>query len=312
MDYSTERLISGAKLRTMAPDNQFRFTDAEYLHLIDDELQTRLVSLIMSVRENYYLKNSSYTIQVTDVSGFGDDNFGLLPFGSPTPISTSDLLERAIGLITKDIWWMDLNGNVLGPVSQLTFKDISSTDPVSGYYFESSKIIFYPAQNFNNQNIKVHWFRKPSTLTATENCTRVVFVNTNNSTIQVDAVPTGWAIGTMIDILKGKQGFDSILDSVMITGIAGTVLTLDNISDTITTGDYVCPEGYSCVAQIPVNAYPLLEQLGAIKILESLKDTVGMQNAMVQYERLEQGFKGIISNRSQSNLRKVVGRGIWR
>lgn len=312
MDYSTERLISGAKLRTMAPDNQFRFTDAEYLRLMDDEMQTRLIPLIMSVRENYYLKNSSYTIQVTDVAGFGDDEFGLLPFGSPTPISTSDLLERAIGLITKDIWWMDLNGNVLGQVPQLTFKDISSTDPVSGYYFESSKIIFYPAQNFNNQNIKVHWFRKPNTLTASENCARVVFVNTTNSTIQVDAVPTGWGIGTMVDILKGKQGFDSILDSVMITGIAGTVLTLDDISETITTGDYVCPEGYACVAQIPVNAYPLLEQLGAIKILESLKDSQGMQNAMVQYDRLEQGFKGIISNRSQSNLRKVVGRGIWR
>lgn len=312
MDYSTERLISGAKLRTMAPDNQFRFTDAEYLRLMDDELQTVLVPLIMSVRENYYLKNSSYTIQVTSVAGFGEDEFGLLPFGSPTPISTSDLLERAIGLITKDIWWMDQGGNVLGQVPQLSFKDISSTDPVSGYYFESSKIIFYPAQNFNNQPIKVHWFRKPNTLTASENCARVVFVNTGNSTIQVDAVPAGWAIGTKIDILRGKQGFDSILDSVMITGVSGTVLTLDAISDVITSGDYVCPEGYACVAQIPVNAYPLLEQLGAIKILESLGDSVGMKNAMAQYERLQQGFTGVISNRSQSNLRKVVGRGIWK
>lgn len=312
MDYSTERLISGAKLRTMAPSNQFRFTDEEYLRLMDDELQTRLVPLIMSVRENYYLKNSSYTIQTVNVEGFGNDEFGLLPFGSPTPISTSDLLERAIGLITKDIWWMDGNGNVLGQIPQLSFKDISSTDPVSGYYFESSKIIFYPAQNFNNQNIKVHWFRKPNTLCLSELCARVVFVNSTNSTIQVDAVPTGWVIGTKIDILKGKQGFDSILDSVMITGITGNVLTIDNISDIITSGDYVCPEGYACVAQIPVNAYPLLEQLGAIKILESLKDTAGMQNAAVQYQKLEDGFKGVISNRSQSNLRKVVGRGIWR
>jgi hypothetical protein len=296
----------------MAPDNQFRFTDAEYLRLIDDEMQTRLVPLIMSVRENYYLKNSRYLIQVSDVLGFGEDNFGLFPFGSPTPISTSDLLERAIGLITKDIWYTDTNGKVQGQIPQLSFRDITSTDPVQGYYFESSKIVFHPVENFNNQNIRVHYFRKPNELCTSAECARVVFVNTGTSSIQVDAVPAGWGIGTMIDILRGKQGFDSILDSVMITGISGTDLTLDEISDTMTSGDYVTPEGKSCVAQIPVNAYPLLEQLGAIKILESMKDTAGLKNAYQQYTLLEQGFKGIISNRSQNNLKKIVGRGIWR
>lgn len=312
MDYSTERLIRGAKLRTMAPDNQFRFTDAEYLKLIDDELQTRLVPLIMSVRENYYLVNKRYTIQVTDVLGFGDDNFGLLPFGSPIPISTSDLLERAIGLITKDIWSVNSQGTFQQGIAQLSFQDIKNSAIANGYYFENSKIVFYPAQAFNNQQIRVFFFRKPNQLVPSTDCARIVFSNPTNSTIQVDTMPSSWVIGTRLDILRGKQGFDSVIDSVTITGFVGSDIYLTEVPEGINSGDLVCPEGQACVAQIPVNAYPLLEQLGAIKILESLKDTVGMKNAMAQYERLEQGFTGVISNRSQSNLKKASGFGIWK
>lgn len=312
LNYSSESLVNGAKLRTMAPSNQFRFDDSEYLKLISDELITVITPLMLRVRESYFQKMRDFTILSTTVDGFGNDQFGLLPFGSPTPISTADLMERTIGLIVKDIWYIDTNGNVLGECPQLSFADIKSLDPVQGFYFQDSSIIFYPAQNFLNQKVRITYFRQPNRLVASSECAKVVFKNMTNSTVQVDVVPTGWGIGTKIDILRGKQGFDSILDSVMITGITGNELQLSSISDVITKGDYVVPEGGACVAQIPTNAYPLLEQRGAIKILESMKDESGVRLAEAEYQKMEALFMGVIANRAQNNLKKIVGRGIWR
>ncbi len=312
MDYSTETLLAGAKLRTMAPANQFRFDDSDYLNLMSDDLNSILVPLIMSARENYYLTSRDYLIETSTVNGFGNDPFGLTPFGSSTPISTSDLLERAVGMITKDIWLIDSNGVVLAQVPQLSFKDITSTVGCAGYYFENSRIVFHPVETFNNKNIRVFTFRQPNKLIASSSCAKISFVNTGTSEIQVDVVPTGWVIGTKLDILRGKQGFDSILDSVSISGITGNRLQLDSISPLITSNDLAVPEGYACVAQIPTNAYPLLEQRGAIKILEAMKDSEGVRNAMMQYQVLESAFKGVIANRSQSNLKNITGYGIWR
>lgn len=312
VDYSTEAIIAGAKLRTMAPSNQFRFDDTDYLSLINDELMSRLVPLIMSVRESYYLESGDYTIQTVNVDGFGEDNFGIFPFGSPLPVTTMDLLQRSVGLTIKDIWRIDNNGIVLGQVPQLSFPDIRSTENAPGFYFKNSKILFHPLTSFNNVNVRIFTFRQPNKLVPSSQCAKVIFNNTVEEKIQVDAVPSGWVIGTKLDILKGTQGFDSILDSVSIGGIDGTNIYLSETSSEIGKNDIVCPEFCASIAQIPVNAYPLLMQLGAMKILESMKDSEGLKNAYAQYQLLEQSFKGVVSNRAQSNLKSMVGRGLWR
>lgn len=313
LGYSTEDILAGAKLRTMAPDNQFQLDDTQYLSLIDDELQSTIVPLMMQARENFFLQNKMYTITDATVLGFGLDNFGLMPFGSPTTVTASSVMSRAQGTTIKDIWYVDSNGKTLQRIPQLSFGDLTNTDNnCAGFYFESSKIVFHPIEQFVNKNIRIFLFRKPSKLIPSVQCATIVFKNTTNLTIQVDAVPAGWVIGTRLDILSGQQAFDSISDGVVIGSITGNVIELDTVSDAITSGDIVAPEYYAPVAQIPMNGYPLLMQAGAIKILETMKDTEGLKNAYVAMDRLITGFKSTISNRAQSNLRKLVGYGIWR
>lgn len=313
LDYSSEAILAGAKLRTMAPSNQFEFNDEEYLSLIDDELQTTITAALMSVRQNYLLKHKYFTIKTNEeVLGFGLDNFGLLPFGSPIPITTADLLERCIDMVIKDIWYVDSNNKVLGQVPQISFAEITNYNQTQGFYFEDSSIVFHPINQFNNQNIKLSYFRKPGKLVKSDLCAKIIFSNVDNKTIQVDAVPTGWQIGTTLDIMRGKQAFDSIVDSVKIGSISGTVIELNVVPANLNRGDIVAPEGCAPVAQIPVNIYPLLMQRGAVKILESMKDTKGQAAAEKAYDRLENKTLGIISTRAQSNLKKLVGFGIWR
>lgn len=315
MLFSAESILKGAKARTLLPTNQFQLEDSEYLELIDDDLQTVIVPLLMSLRQNYFLTHKDYTIKTDEsVAGFGDDEFGLFPFGSPIPVSTQDLLERTVGLVVKDIWYMDTNNKVLGECPQITFGDIKNYNNFAqGWYFENSKIVFHPIQNFNNQNIRIFSFRKPGTLIDSSKAASIVFSNPTTMEIQVDVVPDGWGIGTKLDIIRGKQGFDSVVDNIMIVSpIVANRFQVTQLPSNLNNGDIVTPAGYAPVAQIPLNAIPLLKQRGAIKILETTKDTKGLAVAMKLYDDLEKKFKGANSNRAQSNLPKMIGYGIWR
>jgi len=313
LDYSTERILKGAKLRTMAPANQFKLNDDEYLTLINDELQTNLVPMILSVREDFFLQDVTYNLTYDSGAGFGLTYFGLSPFGDPISITTSDLLQRAIGTVIKDIWIVDNNLKFQWGVVPISFQDIKGNPNVVGYYFKGTEIVFHRPENFNNKIARIHWFRKPNELVFSDLCTTVLYQNTTDSTITLNSLPAGWGIGTKIDLLTKTQAFDSIVDSVTITDLpGGNVIEVSQVPESLDEGDYVVPEGYACVAQIPLNAVPVLEQLGAIKILESMRDEKGLANALVQLERLKSNFLSVISNRSKSNVKSLGGYGLWK
>lgn len=314
-DGNVSNLIDSLKRRASIPTRQNLFDDNDFLAFLSEEIQTEILPTIIRAREDFYLTYRDFTVvPLTSTSpGFGLDEFGLLPFGGSIPVTWGQILNRSIGTRIKDLHLIDQNGNSTGHIPRITLEDISSGAGVSGFYYQGNTIVFFPAGNYEGKFVRVWYYRMPNRLTSSSKCAKVQFINTTNSTITIDAIPdASWNVNFSLDIIQGYQGFESVLDGALITNITGNVLELSSISEGISAGDWVCPSGYACVAQIPEVSYPLLSQLGSIKFLEAFGRQAEMQAAQAKYAEMKNQFVNMLQPRVELAKKKIkTNNGMW-
>ncbi len=56
MDFTSTGLIAQIKRRALIPTSQNLFSNSDFIDMLNEELQNRIVTYIMSVREDYLLK----------------------------------------------------------------------------------------------------------------------------------------------------------------------------------------------------------------------------------------------------------------
>lgn len=318
MTGTSKEIIKSVKLRGSIPDSQDFFDEDDFLLLLSEEMQTRLVPRIIQAREDFFLEFFDFKI-VRDQSqqglGFGLEPFGLTPFGgSGTTVSTSRLMSRSLSGRIKDIHELASNGKVVRRIPRVDFDSIVSWQDFNGFYFKNDNIIFHPENYFANRTVRIYFYRKPNTLVSETKCTKIQFLNATDRKITVQNIPDSstWKIGSKLDIIQSSVPYTPVLDSVTILDIQGAVLTLDNWVPNITTGDYVSLAGEACVAQIPAVAYPLLSELGNIKFKQSFGNQSELQDTKMAYAELENLFVNFIQPRAEKPSRKLTSfRGIW-
>ena len=313
IDYTVDALVRSLKIKGSIPTKQNLFSLDDFYILLTEEMIVELVPLIMSVKEDYFISQRDVTIiDERDVLGFGEDNFGQFPFGSPIPEKTSDIMHRAIGGKIKDIHLLDANGRVAGDVARITYDDLSSRVGVSGFFFRGGDIVFYPAESFVGRNVRFYFYRRPNSLVSKSKCGSVIYSNTTDNTVEVQSLGSDFVVGMKVDIVRGVPGFDSVVDDALITDITGNVIELDKSPVQVIRGDWVCPAGCAPVAQIPYEAHPLLSQLGNIKALEANGDLNQIRVAQEKYDRQVPRLMKTITPRADNALKIAVSRnGIW-
>src|SRR5688500_16338008 len=121
--YTSDELIAQVKRRGMIPSSENTLTTTDYLSFINDEIQTFIVPLLMSVREEFFVANSTSTI----VSGTAN-----------YPIPT-----RAIGAKLRNV--LMLNGSVYEPLERLeperVARDGTTSGTPEGYYLEGNDVV---------------------------------------------------------------------------------------------------------------------------------------------------------------------------
>jgi hypothetical protein len=315
-DGNVSNLIASLKRRASIPTRQNLFDDDDFLAFLTEELQTEILPTIIRAREDHYLTYRDFTVIPSTVAnplGFGLDEFGLLPFGGTIPITWGQLLQRSIGTRIKDIHLINSEGTTTGHIPRITLEDISSGAGVNGFYYQGNNVVFYPAGNYAGKFIRVWYYRMPNRLVQSSNCAKVLFVNYTTKEITVDNLPNAaWTLNFQLDIIQSYPGYESILDGATVLNQVGTVLTLDNISSSISAGDWVSAAGDACVAQIPEPAYPLLSQLGSIKFLEAFGRQVEMQAAQAKYAEMKNQFMNMLQPRVELAKKKLkTNNGLW-
>lgn len=289
--YNTERLIQLIKLACAVPTSQLTYTDEDWANLSTRALQTLVVPLIMSTREDYF-------VDFVDVSSPAD---GVIPFP-----------EAAVGSKLRNVCYLSQESPlVLVNLPRIDLDVVAGVGfynqaTLAGFYVQGENLILYPNTSVpTNTTIRLYYYRRTLELADPDNYGQVVLVDPNTNTIVLDNVPTDWAIGTELNALQSQPNFLVNNEAVVITAVSSPSILVDNVTD-VEVGDYLSIAGYSAVPQIPIEAINYLAQCVAVVALEGVGDRDGMRAAAEVAEQMRQSLLVMISQRVDGSVKKVI------
>ena len=275
---NTTDLLSKVKLKAALPEG--RFTDPEILELAYDALLAELVPLIVTMREEYFVKSETSTITAA------------------TPISS-----RALGLALREVK-MVVN-NRLVDLPRINLEDVTSMDVGTPefFYLENNSIVLYPPPNNSTDKIKQSFFFRPSKLVTIVETATITAINTATGVITA-TIPAAWTLANKFDLVSAQPGHDVISWNLVASSVNLTDVTIASVPVTMAVGDSICLAGESPYAQIPDEAFDLLSQLTLCDCLSEMGALTELQAAQAKVEKLKTSLASILSNRVQGAPKK--------
>lgn len=281
--YDTSYLIEQVKRRASIPTSQQLFTLDKLTIMLNDELQTRIVPFLMSMREEWYVINIDYTSD-------GNTTQYTIP---------SDAVGQKLRNVT--LWE---NGRMMMDVQRLDPDMLY--DAVFGFYVENNKIVFYPVAPSTNKIIRISYFKRSNELVQTNEAGQITVITGNDLTLGLTP-PTTFINGASVQVQSSKSPFPIILTTT-ITGVLGSVITLADTPTGVQEGDWLVLEGQSVFPNIPSELVPALTQAVAVKCLAALGDTEGMNIAQAEYQQIEFSARATLSPKIDGAPKKVFNR----
>lgn len=279
--YTTTDLISLIKLLGHVPQSNSTFTPAALLTLADLELRTSIAKQLKESNEGYFHFYIEYP----------QNSLGI--YAVP-----SDAIASAVYSVQIR------NGQAIWPVSNQEVSEMTTTTfPSVGnfsFYIQSNTIFVLPIQFAGV--LRVTYERRPSKLVPVTNCAQVSAIN--DQVVTVTSLPSGWVIGDTVDLQASQPQFD-FLGPVEITDINTLDITLDGDVSALSVGDYLCPEGQTCVPQVPVEFQQLLAQRVVCKIYELQGYLDKLKAAKAILKEMEDALTAIITPRTQSSPKVI-------
>ncbi len=271
--YNTTTLVSNVQLVGHIPLSNSTFNAPEIINLSNRELQTALISQILSIREGYYLTYHDFAMNSTG------------QFSIPS---------QAIGG-ALDAVQIFIDPSII-PVNRLEhaeqFSSVAPATTTYGYFIAGNTVNIMPNPTFGV--VRLWFMRRPNALVTTSSAGLITAISGND--ITVSSLPSSFLNGTSVNLCQDQPNFD-VLTETSITNIVGTVVTLDSISSDLALGDWLCLADQTPVPQIPVEFRPLLEQRVVVKIYELQGYLEKMKAAGEMLKRMEEDCFKLISPR---------------
>lgn len=296
-------LVDSVQRRILMPLSQNTLTEANIIELLDEEMRSTVIPLVLSAKEEFYVQNYDTT---------------------PTQgVYTYTIPERAAFATWRDVVWVDPNGNEIA-MTELAPEYTKITYPVGnlppmytfGFILVNDHIQLWPPNSTVpvQYQLRMKIKRQPNHLTDVANCAQVTAVNSGSSQVTLDGNgDTTWTTSTTFDAIPNSPQFTSLGDDLTISAInqatpTATVLTFDDYPTGIAVGDWICPARLSPIPQIPYDLFPLLAQRGVIKCLEALGDNQGLTVAERRYQDMAADFARTVSPRIEGTRKALVNR----
>jgi hypothetical protein len=291
LNYTVDELISDVRTTASIPEAQPRFSDDGLLKIMTRVLQSKIVPMMMAVREEYFVAFKDYEIVQGNVTGY------------KIPSDAVGMKARSVVLLNQS--------NTLN----MTNIPRLSLEQVSGYYYgqyvpfgfyvQNNNVILWPPNQTSPTNtLRIYYLSRTKNLVYSDEAGKVDAINSNIVTLE--SVPDTWAVGNIVNVIYGEPGFETVLSEAEILDITSLDVTLDTVTG-ITIGDWVALKGYSPIAQIPIEAQQLLVQATSLEILKSLGDNEGYQKLEIEYQRMSQYVMDVISPRVDGSPKKAIG-----
>jgi hypothetical protein len=240
-----ERVLREARV----PRGALYSTLDNLLPLLDQHLRTVIVPRLLDAGADYLAATATYDVTA-----------GKAVYRLPT---------RSLRLLEVSL--VDADGRPRAYFSRATSTQVTKfrsygrvrpSGPPEFWWFEASSVQVYPAPSATDgSTLVLRYARRPSRLVSPATVGTVSAVSTLGALTTLTYAPAS-VLGTptLLDIVKGSPGFESLGDEVEVTSTGTDTLTLDSaLGALVEVGDYLCTVGTSPVPQVPLDYLRALE-----------------------------------------------------
>jgi hypothetical protein len=285
--YTATQLLLSLKARGLIPTTDETFSATDFLRFVNEEVQTYIVPLLLSVREDYLVTYSD--LSVTS----GTDAY--------------DIPERAVASKLRGVFY--LSGSTYQPLPRIELEAAhleSVTGTPSAYYLRANKIVLVPSPS-GSSTLRLHYYQRPNRVVETSAVGEITAINTGTRVVTLSAsCPSTFATSVTFDLVKGKAGFDTLGKDLAVSAVGASSVTFTATLPTdLAVGDFVCLAQETPIPQIPVELHPLLSERVTTTVLKALGDS---KATYAVAEQMERKLIEVLSPRVEGSPRYVVNR----
>lgn len=287
-EWSTSGLVASISRNAFLPANQQTFSQADFIAILNEELQSRVIPFILALNENYFVTTVNIPVIATSVKAL---SVGTSPQGGSNV--AYQLPVDAIGKRLVNV------SAVLASGSSVTLPLVSEWQVGSpgaykfGCYIGGQNgdyLYLYPAQAFQNvPYISITYPQAPLALcddtagassgyvAGSASAAQITAINYTTGVLTLTAVPTIFTTGAGVNVVSGTPQFATeVVDSLAAT--SGSTVTLATPGLLTTTysqqaavvNDWIASAGYSPFLQVPAEIRNLAVQAAVVRCLQAL------------------------------------------
>lgn len=287
--YTTTELLADIKRTGHVASSQNTFGNSDLLRLADFELQTAILRMILSARENYYLTYNDYSI--------ASDYTYAIPL-------------RAIGGAVADV--QIVSGTTIFQVVRTEISEQFVTDASSsGSYSFYIKGNYLVLPGVTSGTVRVWYYTRPNTLVVSTAGCQITSIASNVLTFAASTIPSTVSTSTPCDLIKDQPGFECLTIDATPSAVTATDITFSagSVPTTLAVGDWVCLAGQTVVPQIPVEFLPILVQRVVVKYYEIQGYLDKMKAAQEKLKEMSADVLAIINPRVSGAPKRIVASG---
>lgn len=292
----TSDLSTSIQRRSAVPSAQITFSSTDFYALMDEEIESKLIPLILRNLEEFYAYDFKYSI----TAGQGS-------YSIPT---------RAIAGKLRDVQIISsTDADSIYPLARLDVSDLyastSSNSKVlikkNGFYLKGNNVVMYPTPTVTQNYLNLEHYIRPNLCVDPSVCGLISSINAGTNQITVVALPSNITTATPVDFVRVNSGFECTAIDQIITAVSTNTITLSaTLPTSLAVGDYVCQAKQSCVVQVPQELLPLLSQYVVVRVLAAQGDGQALQAAISELTKLEENAMLLISPRVDGKPKRAT------
>ncbi len=298
MAWLTSDLLADVRRRAMLPNTStLGLVDADILEHANNEMASRMVPLVTSVNEEFYVQ----TVDITLIAGKG----------------AYRIPNRSAGGKLRDVTYI-MGSSVLNLAriepEMLTQFVVSASGTPSCFYMEAGTVNLIPAPA-GGGTLRMKYFVRPGRFTNTATDFGII-TNTISSSTTTAALAFSGSLGLLeadLDVIAYRPPFEYLCIAALAFSPGAGLYTLTkpqneaSLSLNIAAGDYLCKPDKSPIIQLPVELQSLLVQRTVCAIMETFNYGERLAAAEATYARMEEAALKLITPRVDGSPRKMRG-----
>jgi hypothetical protein len=294
----SEALIKSVKSRALLPTSQSTFTNDDFLAFANEEMAIGLVPDVLIMHEDYLMYTELLLLE--------------------TNVTRYKIPYRAIGNKLREVQYQDNSGNAypmtrIG-VADIPYYNLATNNNAYAFYVENNEICIVP-QNLTpptNAYLRMTYYMRPNQLVTSDQVAVVSSVDRNTGVIQLVNLPEAFNVSQKLDIIKVQspnKTLDYDITPLAINSTSKTItLNLNDVPDALEAGDNIALAEQCCIPQVPSDLHVMLAHRTAMRCLDALGDTEGLQNAAAKLGEMKASSTVLIDNRVEDAPRKILNR----